>query len=541
MDSLKLLSKNRRQWNARAALGTPNGTEFHIGWVNYRKNGIWTSINTIFDVNFEVTDGPFSFKAPLYADGIAEIYNNNEFNVFAKTAINTTPFVQRIKALGVDHVEGQLFDINGNGRLDAVIYRNAYNSASFTAHLVYYVEHGRAPRLKKLIQFDQSPPTDVQAEFEIEWAGGSKPELSPKNIPDGYTRESWRDKWDYDFKNDQTNTLLSLHDKGGCYIRPRDETQLIGGGIKIPMIWDSNNSIAGRKTIAIEAYLKHKSGNVWTLVKIIPKSFFSNVVYPVYTDTTSTFFPDPDPETNTVDGWLLKEDNGGTPWDTAHDALIGDAVNDTNLTVITSAQNRTVQGATFFRSAYYFDTSSISISDLISLTTFSFYPTTVNDSTNDGDDFITAIQVQGNNIVSDVALNIADYDLVGDAIDNPTEGNNNGDRLDLTSLVINAYNDLIFNNTGIGWVAKNGQQKPSGGTPGITYIGTREGHDILDNEIPPGGVLQNNRVVMSSADEVGTSQDPKLVVVHAPSGRISRYHNLNGLGGQGQMTWNPLG
>ncbi len=26
-----------------------------------------------------------------------------------------------------------------------------------------------------------------------------------------------------------------------------------------------------------------------------------------------------------------------------------------------------------------------------------------------------------------------------------------------------------------------------------------------------------------------------------PSGRISRYHNLNGLGGQGQMTWNPLG
>jgi len=25
------------------------------------------------------------------------------------------------------------------------------------------------------------------------------------------------------------------------------------------------------------------------------------------------------------------------------------------------------------------------------------------------------------------------------------------------------------------------------------------------------------------------------------TGRISRYHNLNGLGGQGQMTWNPLG
>ena len=55
---------------------------------------------------------------------------------------------------------------------------------------------------------------------------------------------------------------------------------------------------------------------------------------------------------------------------------------------------------------------------------------------------------------------------------------------------------------------------------GITKLGAREGHDLLD--IPytnPGSPTNNNNgIVPFNADETGTTKDPKLVVEHSAGG-----------------------
>jgi len=100
----------------------------------------------------------------------------------------------------------------------------------------------------------------------------------------------------------------------------------------------------------------------------------------------------------------------------------------------------------------------------------------------------------------------ADFPLCGSAIDDPEEAVDTADRLDIgDDISTGQYNDFVFNSTGRGFIAKSGEAKPTGGTAGITYLGVREGHDILDNAIV-GGAGTKSGVDWSSADEAGTTQ-----------------------------------
>lgn len=52
--------------------------------------------------------------------------------------------------------------------------------------------------------------------------------------------------------------------------------------------------------------------------------------------------------------------------------------------------------------------------------------------------------------------------------------------------------------------------------------------------------LLQNEIVQFASDEYSLFKMPRMTFGFSP-GRISRYYDLSGLGGQGQMTWNPLG
>ncbi len=227
--------------------------------------------------------------------------------------------------------------------------------------------------------------------------------------------------------------------------------------------------------------------------------------------TTTTVYPDADPESTTVDGNRVKYDD--TSWDNAHDALsASDSGNDNGANNGDGLRvtNRSASPIWIIgRTMAYFDTSSIGATDTINSATASLYVTSTSNGDNDGDDFVSVVQTQGNNIVSDTAVNDGDFDQVGDAIDDPTEGHDAGQRKDITSMSTSAYTDWTLNATGLGWIARSGEQKPAGATAGITYLGYREGHDILDNSV---AALATNSVVVSMADETGTTQDPKLVI-----------------------------
>lgn len=236
---------------------------------------------------------------------------------------------------------------------------------------------------------------------------------------------------------------------------------------------------------------------------------YQNIVRPTVSIglTTTTVYPDPNPETTTVDGYT---ESGNAAWATAR--TTGNAAVDSLNRMYVGFDGR---GSTCFlrRVFTYFDTSSISSGDAISSATYSIYRRGGVGLVNDGLDYLTVVQVQGNNVVSDTALNALDHNDCGDAIDNPTEGIDTGDRYDISSGSTGVYVNYTLNSTGIGWIAKSGEAKPSGATSGITYLGIREGHDIENSN--PLSTTNDNQVEFDSADETGTSNDPKLVVEHS--------------------------
>ena len=496
------LLKNDRQWNARPVVSNgKKATEFHIGFVNYlNPANEWAEIDCIIKESgtvFEVTKAPFECTMPMYADGEAFFNNTNRFDVFNKALIDCAPLGVTMVALDASHVQGQLFDINGDGRLDAVLYPQAF--PQWDADLIYYVQHGRAPRLQKLIRFNSILNSNIQAEFYLEYINGvsNDIEISTRQIPDGKTRRQWRDEC-----RQTLNTPAPVSQDKGFYIRAKDEAQKRCIGIKEVKIWDSYSGIEDRKEETITANIR-KNGTGYKLTKHVNKSFFVDATFPVYTDATSTFYPDADPETNTVDGYI---ENFNASWATCHGQATG------WLSYPSSATIRAMTGQggggsyQIRRSFALFDIAAIG-TDPVSSTIFSPYLISTINGDNDGYDFVTVVQ---SSPASDINLITADYDQCG-SIHNPTEGIATEDRLDITGLSTEQYYDFPFDAAGLGWVttARDGD--------GIVRLGMRAGHDALDHQYA-GGLGTYNRYTCSSADEAGTSQDPKLVVVHALAG-----------------------
>lgn len=236
-----------------------------------------------------------------------------------------------------------------------------------------------------------------------------------------------------------------------------------------------------------------------------------NIVANKVGNTTSTFYPDASPETTTVDGWLRSE-TASAGWDPTHDATTGSLAIDNGTTIFARSILNTATGACdIIRSMTLFDTSVIG-TDAISSATYSLYGDAIlANADNDGDDFITVVESFP---ASNTALTTADFDQVGDAINNPTEAIDAGNRLDIGSMSTVAYNDFAFNSTGIGMINKSG----------VTKLGFREGHDVLDSPVASGA---GNSIRVFAADQTGTTQDPKLVVEHAAGGGGRRIFNIS--------------
>jgi hypothetical protein len=226
-------------------------------------------------------------------------------------------------------------------------------------------------------------------------------------------------------------------------------------------------------------------------------------------NTTSTFYPDPDAESTSVDGYVRSDQLPGVSWASIHAETtitntggLGGAFPSTATSDYPgigvygyNSNTRWVLSRAFF----LFDTSSIPDTDSIDSATFSFYITGKENSDNDGEDFFNVIQTSP---ASNTDLVAGDFDQCG-AVSNPTEG---ATRVDMGSLSTSAYNDWTLDATGRGWIDKSG----------ITKLGLREGHDILNST--PSVSNSGNQIQGRFADYTGTSSDPKLVVVHSAGG-----------------------
>ena len=216
---------------------------------------------------------------------------------------------------------------------------------------------------------------------------------------------------------------------------------------------------------------------------------------------TSTFYPDPNPETTTVDGYVRRE-GGYDDWDDDRDVEPGEGANDTDngigLANLVNWRDLTGSGSNsvwyIYRNYFLFDTSGITDTDVVSAAVITFEGDyTLYDQGSD-------ITLSGGALISNTAVATGDYDGYL-ALNSPTEF---ASRFDITGWDNAGDNDITFNAAG----------RAAVNLTGVTTILERGSQDVIGTE--PAWQNSRSQAFTFSANRTGTSQDPKLVVTHAP-------------------------
>jgi len=211
-------------------------------------------------------------------------------------------------------------------------------------------------------------------------------------------------------------------------------------------------------------------------------------------NTTSTFYPDANPESTSVDGRVRHIDTAGLSW-AAITSAAGNA-SDANSAISRAyairADGNTDEWDLIDRGIFLFDTSAIDDGDTVTSATFSLVPSTV---INEGS--VAGLNVYSSNPASDTNVVNGDFDSLGS-----TEFSTTVNSSDLTTEV---YEDFILNASGIAAIDETG----------ITKLGTREANYDATAIAPTWSSGLDEIVNVYNADETGTDKDPKLVVVHS--------------------------
>ena len=227
---------------------------------------------------------------------------------------------------------------------------------------------------------------------------------------------------------------------------------------------------------------------------------------------TLTAYPDPDPETTSVDGWV-----GRIAASAAFATIRGGAGtnaqdNDAN-DVIAMLQSTTTldEYDQLRRGVFLFDTSAVG-GGSVSAATFSVVPSAT--TTNLGTDDVHVCAVAP---ASNTALATADYG---------TYSATSFGSLAIGSISLASYNDIALNASGIAAVAVGG----------VTKFGTRLGWDLSATFAGTWLTSAATRVQADFADQTGTANDPKLVVTFTPQGRNRVTLNQNRISGVNVFT-----
>lgn len=213
--------------------------------------------------------------------------------------------------------------------------------------------------------------------------------------------------------------------------------------------------------------------------------------------TTLTVYPDSDPESVTVDGYVARWQSPcpAFTWADVHDNT-GTTVTDSNTIIVAQTDACATNWRGLFRSIILFDTSSIPDSATISSATWSGYVTTKDASPDE------AMVIAGSAPASNTSLVAGDYlyssTNFGTAAYSATKM--------ASAFTLNAYNDFSLNSNGIAAISKTGVTK-------LAFLLEKDRTNVEPTH--PGREETATDIRMSSADVVGTTQDPKLVVEYS--------------------------
>lgn len=211
-------------------------------------------------------------------------------------------------------------------------------------------------------------------------------------------------------------------------------------------------------------------------------------------NTTSTFYPDANVESTSVDGYTGFDDVASTNDWTALRAETGNISSEsgTLLQLHVIATATTDEWRRLYRVIVLFDTSAITDTDEISSAVLSL----------NGDSAGTGAGITANITSSAPASNTAiansDYATASFGSVKFATGIAEG------SIAVGSYNDFTLNASGLANISKTG----------VSKFALRCEEDI-DNVSPTWGSGVESALDFDSADTAGTTSDPKLVVVHS--------------------------
>jgi hypothetical protein len=225
---------------------------------------------------------------------------------------------------------------------------------------------------------------------------------------------------------------------------------------------------------------------------------------------TLTSYPDPDPGTTTCDGYARRFDTE-TIWSDVVTGAGNGAGNNTDpqsVCEINSAFGATDMWTDNWRSFFLFDTSALTSGATISAAVLSIF----GNSKQDQLAITPNVDVYTSTPASNTAIVSSDYSNVGST-------SQTGAPISYASWSTSAYNDFTFSATGRGNVSKTG----------ISKFATRNANYDVANSAPTWSTNKNSRLRGNTADQTGTSQDPKLVVTYTVSTAFPRL-SLLGVG-----------
>ena len=229
---------------------------------------------------------------------------------------------------------------------------------------------------------------------------------------------------------------------------------------------------------------------------------------------TLTVYPDADPETSTVDGYVSRE-LVSEIWATIRNGA-GNGTYDSvtaGYSYRLEATATTDLWKTIHRGIYLFDTSPIDNSAVISAATLSLFGQSK--ASGDWTTTETATAIVASNPASNTALVIADFIVLGITLFSDTI-------ITYTNWNITDYNNFTLNAVGISNISLTS----------ISKFGTRDNTYDLPNTDPTWYAFKYQYSAMWNADQIGTSQDPKLVVQYSLPVSVGKPK----LGGDGYST-----
>jgi len=221
----------------------------------------------------------------------------------------------------------------------------------------------------------------------------------------------------------------------------------------------------------------------------------ANIIAGKVGNTHTTYYPDPDPETTSMDAYA-ESDGTARSWASTI-ALTTGTVSDT-ATIVFGMGYRQQTDTTFRfldRGIILFDTSDIADTDTVDSATISLYGSTKADQTGHGDD----TNIVTSTPASNTSVAAGDFDGFGS-----TALSTN---IAFADWSTSGYNDFVLNATGEAAID----------VTGISKFGTKGGYDI-SGSVPPATAAPPDDIYMrfhSAENTSGTTQAPKLVVQHS--------------------------